>query len=71
VKLWPQASVDPDLEYFSYGSSKDTVLVVQGTPTAFTEDKFEYGGSVVYFKNGRVVSRKNDPASILLRAQQP
>ena len=67
VKLWPEAPVDPGLDFFSYGSSKDAVLAVQGTPTAFSEDKFEYGGSVVYFQNKRVVSWKNDPASIPLR----
>jgi hypothetical protein len=69
VKLWPEAAVDPGLDFFSYGSSKDSVLVVQGTPTAFTEDKFEYGGSVVYFRNNRVYSWRNDPASIQLRAR--
>ena len=69
VKLWPAASVDPDPGYFAVGSTRDFVLVVQGTPTAFSEDKFEYGGSVVYFQNNRVVSWKNDPASIQLRAQ--
>ena len=69
VKLWPEAAVDPGLDFFSYGSSKDSVLVVQGTPTAFTENKFEYGGSVVYFQNNRVYSWKNDPASIPLRAR--
>ena len=69
VKLWPEAPVDPGLDFFSYGSSKDSVLVVQGTPTAFTENKFEYGGSVVYFQNNRVVSWKNDPASIPLRVR--
>jgi hypothetical protein len=69
VKLWPTASVDPDPGYFAVGSTRDFVLVVQGTPTAFSEDKFEYGGSVVYFQNNRVVSWKNDPASIPLRVQ--
>jgi hypothetical protein len=67
VKLWPEGPVDPGLDFFSYGSSKDSVLAVQGTPTAFTENKFEYGGSIVYFQNKRVVSWKNDPASIPLR----
>ena len=69
VKLWPGSPVDPGLSFFSYGSSKDSVLLVQGTPTAFTEDKFEYGGSVVYFRNNRVYSWRNDPASIPLRAR--
>jgi hypothetical protein len=69
VKLWPESSVDPGLDFFTVGSSKDVVLVVQGTPTTFTQDEFEYGGSVVYFQNNRVVNWKNDPASIPLRAK--
>jgi hypothetical protein len=69
VKLWPESSVDASLDHFSVGSTKDVVLVVQGTPTAFTQDEFEYGGSVVYFQNNRVVNWKNDPASIPLRAR--
>lgn len=69
VKLWPASSVDTSLEYFTVGSTKDEVLVIQGTPTAFSEDKFEYGGSEVYFQNNRVVRWKNDPASIPLRAK--
>jgi hypothetical protein len=69
VKLWPQSSVDPDLGSFTVGSSKDEVLVVQGTPTAFTEDKFEYGNSAVNFRKNRVVSWKEDPSSIPLRAR--
>ena len=67
VKLWPQTPVDPRLDFFYYGSSKDSVLGLQGTPTGFSENKFEYGGSVVYFQNNRVVSWKIDPASIPLR----
>ena len=69
VKLWPQSSVDTTLSSFTIGSRKDVVLVVQGTPTAFSDDKFEYGGSEVYFQNNRVVSWKNDPASIQLRTK--
>lgn len=71
VKLWPQAPVNVDLDYFSYGSSRDFVLMVQGTPTAFSQNTFEYGGSIVYFSNNRVVSWKNDPSSIPLRARTP
>jgi hypothetical protein len=69
VKLWPSTAVDPTLDSFTVGSSRDVVLVVQGTPTSFSEDKFEYGGSVVNFQNRRVVSWKSDPASIPLRAR--
>jgi hypothetical protein len=67
VKLWPDAPVDPDLDSFGVGSSKNVVLVVQGTPTYFSENEFGYGGSVVYFQNGRVVSWKDDPAGVPLR----
>lgn len=62
VKLWPDAPVDPDLDSFGVGSSKNVVLVVQGTPTHFSENEFGYGGSVVYFQNGAVVGWKVDPA---------
>ena len=67
VKLWPAHSVDTSQTYFTVDSTKDDVLVVQGTPTAFSNDKFEYGGSQVYFHNGRVISLKNDPTTIPLR----
>jgi hypothetical protein len=69
VKLWPQSAVDPDIEFFTVNSTKDEVLVIQGTPTAFSQDTFEYGGSIVYFKNNRVVNWKNDPGSFPLRAR--
>jgi hypothetical protein len=68
VKLWPDAPVDTSQHVFSVGSTKNDVLVIQGTPTSFSEDKFAYGGSEVYFENNRVVSWKNDPGSVPLRA---
>lgn len=67
VKLWPESPVDPDLASFHVGSTKDEVLVVQGTPTLFSENTFGYGGSRVFFENNRVVSWKNDPATVPLR----
>jgi len=67
VKLWPGHPVDTSQTYFTVDSSKDDVLVVQGTPTAFSKDRFEYGGSLVYFHNDRVISWKNDPTTIPLR----
>jgi hypothetical protein len=69
VKLWPQSPVDPDLDFFTQNSTKDEVLVVQGTPTEFSEDTFKYGDSVVYFNHNRVVNWKNDPGSVPLRAR--
>ncbi len=71
VKLWPEHSVDTSQDYFTIDSTKDDVLVVQGTPTAFSNDKFEYGGSEVYFHNNRVVRWKNDLASIPLKVKNP
>jgi hypothetical protein len=71
VKLWPQAPVDTSQEYFTLDSSKDDVLVIQGTPTAFSKDKFMYGSSEIDFQNDRVTHWKNDPASISLRARMP
>jgi curved DNA-binding protein CbpA len=68
VKLWPDAPVDTELRFFVVGSTKNDVLEVQGTPTLLASDKFGYGASEVYFKNNRVVSWKNDPASVPLRA---
>jgi hypothetical protein len=43
---------------------------VQGTPTFWSENTFGYGGSEVYFKNGKVVNWKNDPESVPLRAKR-
>lgn len=70
VKLWPRTFVDPDLSVFGVGSSKDDVLAIQGTPTALTEDKFEYGGSEVYFKDDQVVGWKNDLTSVPLHVEK-
>ncbi len=70
VKLWPDASVDPDLDSFGVGSTKNEVIVVQGTPTFFSEDLFGYRGSEVYFKNNRVVGWKNDPSRPLRTGDQ-
>jgi hypothetical protein len=69
VKLWPDAPVDPDLTFFAVGSSKSAVVVVQGTPTYLSDNQFGYGGSIVYFQNNRVVSWKNDPATVPLRVE--
>ncbi len=69
VKIVPQYTINPRPEYFTVGSSRDTVLAVQGTPTALTEDKYEYGGSEVDLHNNKVVGWKNDSASAPLRAR--
>jgi curved DNA-binding protein CbpA len=70
VKLWPEGPVDTSLRFFTVGSTKDEVLVVEGTPTSFSQDRFEYGRSVVYFRDGRVAAWKNGEGSVMLRAVQ-
>ncbi len=65
VKLWPDGVVDQNLQSFGVGSTKNDVLVVQGTPTTYSQSTFGYGSSEVYFKNGRVVSWKSDAATPL------
>jgi len=70
VKLWPEGPVETSLRVFTVGSTRDEVLVVEGTPTSFSQDRFDYGSSVVYFRDGRVVAWKNGPGSAPLRAEQ-
>jgi curved DNA-binding protein CbpA len=70
VKLWPEGPVDTSLRSFTVGSSKDEVLVVQGTPTSFTHDRFDYGSSAVYFRDNRVVAWKDGPGPVRLRADR-
>lgn len=70
VKLWPSPQTDRTLRIFSVDSTKDDVLVVQGTPSILADDKFAYGKSEIYFRNNRVVSWKDDPGSAPLHAIQ-
>ncbi|MFZ1938480.1 MAG: hypothetical protein ACLPZY_08370 [Terracidiphilus sp.] len=70
VKLWPDAAVDPNLQSFGMGSTKNDVLVVQGTPTIYSQSTFGYGKSEVDFQNGRVVGWKSDPATPLRTTQR-
>jgi hypothetical protein len=65
VKLWPDAMVDPNLQAFGMDSTKNEVIVVQGTPTTYSPSMFGYGKSEVYFQWGRVVGWKNDAATPL------
>jgi hypothetical protein len=55
VRLLPSTNI-PRPEYFTVGSTKDDVLAIQGTPTEFSEDEFEYGFSTVYFSHNVVHS---------------
>jgi curved DNA-binding protein CbpA len=70
VKLWPEGPVDSSLRFFTVGSTKDEVLVVEGTPTSFSQDRFDYGSSVVYFRDGRVVAWKDGPGAVPLRTER-
>lgn len=67
VKLWPDTPVDPNVGFFHLGSPKSVVLAVQGTPTYLAENQYGYGGSVIYFRDDRVVNWKNDPSTVPLR----
>jgi curved DNA-binding protein CbpA len=68
VKLWPDGPVDTSLRFFTVGSTKDEVLVVQGTPTSFSQDRFDYGSSSIYFRDNLVAVWKD--GSVRLRAQR-
>lgn len=67
VKLWPDAAPVPGVTRFALGSSKSDVIALQGTPTLFSDNKFGYGSSAVFFQNDRVVGWKEDPGSVRLR----
>ena len=63
-------SDDPQVPYFTVGSTRNDVLRVQGKPGRVTGDLFAYGLSEVYFKDGRVVSWHIDTSSPL-KARMP
>ena len=69
AKLIPTSAVSASPGYFTVGSTRDEVLAVQGTPTGFTDNMFEYGASEVYFIGGKVVSWKIWPGLNPLRAK--
>jgi hypothetical protein len=56
VRMLPSAPVETQRPYFTVGSTKDEVLAVQGTPTEFNDQVWNYGLTSVYFSNGRVTS---------------
>ncbi len=53
IKMLPTSEVQPK-GYFSIGSTKDEVLVEQGTPESIIGEAFSYGYSRVNFADGRV-----------------
>jgi hypothetical protein len=67
VRLWPDAGPVPGLTRFGIGSTKSDVINLQGTPTLFSDNKFGYGSSVVFFQNDHVVGWNEVPGSVRLR----
>jgi curved DNA-binding protein CbpA len=67
VRLWPRTGPVPGLTHFGIGSTKSDVINLQGTPSLFSDNKFGYGSSVVFFQNDRVVGWNEDPNSTRLR----
>jgi len=63
-------SDDPQVPYFTVGSTTNDVIRVQGAPSRRTENLFAYGLSEVHFKDGRVESWHVDPSSPL-KARMP
>ncbi|MBP8644818.1 MAG: J domain-containing protein [Syntrophobacteraceae bacterium] len=60
VQLTPSTSPQGDPpSFFSLGSSKDEVLLVQGTPTRIQGNRWYYGFSEIRFKDNRVQGYDN------------
>lgn len=53
---WLAHSSPPARGFFTIGSTRDEVVLVQGTPDAFDSTTFRYGSSTVFFENGVVKS---------------
>ena len=50
VKLWPEGPVDTGLRFFTVGSdARMRCWWCKGTPSSFSQDRFDYGSSAVYF----------------------
>jgi hypothetical protein len=67
VKLWPSGPIDPRLTGFTIGSPRNDVIAVQGTPTMLSENKLAYGGSEIFFEDGRVIGWNDNHGSQRLR----
>jgi hypothetical protein len=55
----PGRGLSSKKEHFTLGSSKDDVLVAQGTPTQISDNRWNYGFSYVEFEKGKVVRWHN------------
>lgn len=69
AKLLPK--VQSTAEHFTYNSTKDEVLSVQGTPDHFGANTFHYGYSTVQFKDDRVAGWNQTAAFPLKIALAP
>ena len=72
ARLMP--TVPSDAETFTYNSTRDVVLSVQGTPDLFGGNRFHYGYSTVEFENNRVVGwnqTPNHPLRVVLEPSVP
>ncbi len=67
VGMKPSATVGNEYRKrlrFGFGDPPEMVRLVQGEPTVVKGDKWHYGNSIVYFKNGRVagwVNHRDNP----------
>jgi hypothetical protein len=61
---------DPQVPYFTVGSTKNDVIRIQDPPNKVLGNVFVYGFSRVYFENGRVQSWQLDSSSPL-KARMP
>ncbi len=59
VKMFPKRLPNKVPSFFTIGSEKDEVLMVQGTPSRVRASVWYYGLDKVFFKNGRVVGYDN------------
>ena len=68
VRLIPSnaATTEPP-SFFTIGSSTDEVLLVQGTPTRLDGNRWHYGFSELYFKDGRVEGFENFFGNLKIR----
>jgi hypothetical protein len=56
---------------FAVGSTKAEVIAVQGAPDSFTNTIFQYGSSVVIFRNDRVDSWQEGTPALKVRVASP
>ncbi len=67
VKMLPKKLPDRIPSYFTIGSEKDEVLLVQGTPSRVRTSVWYYGLDKVFFENGRVVGYDNFTGSLKVK----